>query len=454
MSYDIGLVVMMNGGIGNGIVNFALYRFLKDSGYTVLMINVSGIRRAKCGWEKSYISLPYDEQIVSKDYEKKDSLYGMNQLCSMFLLGSDQLLRDRFIKETDFDVCCSWVSSTKYKAAYATSFGSDAYEDEKSRKKVAFFLHRFPRISVREKSGVSLLKRQFHLDGEWVLDPTFLCDRKHYEKLAQRGVSRLPKEKYVAAYLLDMEQFGETVIKAVQKKCGVKTHLAILESQLGKEDGYSGSMNTMPQAKLEEWLALIQNSDFVITDSFHGLCFSLIFQKNFLIIFDKDCWRGNTRFDSLLSLLHLTDRIVYSLEDMVQALALADIDYSTVNVALQQEKEKSIQWLTDTIYQGLHFEEHPVREAQLVPWGAGDCFFRNYDRMQQVYPIRYVCDSDPSKWGTHPMEDVLCISPEQLGALGDVFVLITVDYPEVALQIVNTLLDMGISNVDHIRNWV
>ncbi len=454
MSYDIGLVLMMNGGIGNGIVNFALYRILKDSGYTVLMINVSGIQKSKDKWEKSYISLPYEENVISKDYEDREKLYGINWLCNMFLLGSDQLLRVRFMKETNFDACLPWVNPTKYKAAYASSFGSDVYEEEKSRKEVEFFLHRFQRISVREKSGISLLKSQFGLDGDWVLDPTFLCNRQHYEKLAQRGRSRLPKEKYVAAYLLDMENLGEYAIKAVEKKRGIKEHFAILESQLRREDGYSGNMNTMPRAKIEEWLAFIQNSEFVITDSFHGLCFSLIFRKNFLVIFDKECWRGNTRFDSLLSLLHLTKRIAYSPEDITNAVELPDIDYSAVNAILKRERNRSIRWLMDTVRQGMCFDGQSVEETQLVPWGAGDCFARNYDRIRRLYPVRYVCDSNALKWGTYPIDDVCCISPEQLKALGDVFVLITVDAPGLSLQIINRLLDMGISNVDHIQNWV
>lgn len=113
-----------------------------------------------------------------------------------------------------------------------------------------------------------------------------------------------------------------------------------------------------------------------------------------------------------------------------------------------------MQWLMDTIHQGLHFERKSVQETQLVPWGAGDCFIRNYDRIQRLYPFRYVCDSKASKWGTYPVEGVLCISPEQLKKLGDIFVLITVDHPGVSLQIVNRLMDMKIQRMDHIWNWL
>lgn len=450
--YQICLMQMMNGFIGNSIVDFALYSVLRDNGFSVLMVNLLAESQKGWGWKDIFISQPYELTDV-KEMEnscKKE----LNDSCEMFLLGSDQVLRAGFVREAHFNNCLYWVNSAKYKAAYAASFGSDIYEDEKSRKKAGFFLHRFQKISVREKSGVNLLKRQFGLDGDWVLDPTFLCDRKHYEKLAQRGISRIPKEKYVAAYLLDMEDLGKCAVKAIEKKCGVKAHLAILESQIRSEDGYLSDMNTMPKAKLEEWLALIQNSEFVITDSFHGLCFSLIFQKDFLVIFDKECWRGNARFDSLLSLLHLTDRIIYSAEELIHALELPDIDYSMVNAILKQEKDKSRKWLMDVLHQGLYFEGQSVREKELVPWGAGDCFIRNYDNLRCLYSIRYICDSNPVKWGTSPIDGVLCISPEQLKKMGDVFVLITVDHPGEAMQIVNLLLDMGVREMDHIANWL
>lgn len=457
--YQICLLQMMNGYLGNSIVDFALYSVLRDSGFSVLIVNALSDSK-KCGvWKDIFISQPYELGDILELGDSWDCLYELNDCCKMFLLGSDQMLRARFVRASYFRNCFYWVNATKYKAAYAASFGCDTYEDEKTRKKVEFFLHRFQRLSVREKSGVDLLKRQFDLNGNWVLDPTFLCDKEHYKKMAQRGGSRLPKGKYIAAYFMDMEDLDmdalrECAIKAAEKKCGVKEHLAILESQLREENRYLGSLNTMPIAKVEEWLALIQNSEFVITESFHGLCFSLIFQKNFLILFDKRCWRGNTRFDSLLSLLHLTDRIVYSAEDITHALELPDIDYSVVNAILQKEKNRSVQWLMDTVQQGLHFEGQSVQETQLVPWGAGDCFARNYDRLRRLYSIQYVCDSNEEKWGTYPVDGVLCISPEQLKALGDVFVLITVDKPDISLQIVNRLLDLGIDNVDHVRNWV
>lgn len=452
--YQICLVQMMNGCYGNSIVDFALNAVLEDNRVSVLMVNALPDLKKYGVWKDMFIDQPYKPENVAEIDELEDKLYELNDCCGMFLLGSDQVLRACFIKESCFRSCLYWVNSTKYKAAYAASFGSDTYEDESSRKKVEFFLHRFNRLSVREKTGVDLLKNQFDLEGDWMMDPTFLCDRKHYEKLVQKGLSRIPKGKYVAAYLLDMEEFGESVIKAVEKKCGVKEHLAVLESQIRNKDGYTGSMKTMPEAKIEEWLALIENSEFVITDSFHGLCFSLIFQKNFLIIFDKECWRGNARFDSLLSLLHLTDRIVYSPEELADAIKLPDIDYSVVNAILEQEKDKSIRWLMDTVHQGLRFEGQSAQEVQLVLWGAGDCFARNYDRIHRLYPIRYVCDSNAAKWGTYPVDGVLCISPERLKEMGDVFVLITVDDSGVSMQIVNRLLDMGIQKMDHIVNWL
>lgn len=207
--YQICLLQMMNGHLGNSIVDFALYSVLIDNGFSVLMVNtLSG--SYGCGvWKDIYISQPYELEDILETENIEDSSCEINNYCRLFLLGSDQMLRARFIRESHFSNCIYWADSKKYKAAYAASFGSNTYEDECSRKKAEFFLHRFQRISVREKSGVRLLKNQFGLEGEWVLDPTFLCNKEHYKKMAQRGQTRIPKEKYVAAYLLDMEDLGD-----------------------------------------------------------------------------------------------------------------------------------------------------------------------------------------------------------------------------------------------------
>ena len=101
---------------------------------------------------------------------------------------------------------------------------------------------------------------------------------------------------------------------------------------------------------IPEWLASFSNADFVVTDSFHGMVFSIIFEKNFVVIGNKT--RGIDRFLSLLSLLELEDRLIFNLSDK-EKLKFECIDYSKVKFILEKEKKKSVEFLL----KNLRYEE-------------------------------------------------------------------------------------------------
>jgi polysaccharide pyruvyl transferase WcaK-like protein len=92
----------------------------------------------------------------------------------------------------------------------------------------------------------------------------------------------------------------------------------------------------------EKWIRGFMDAQFVITDSFHGTVFSILFNKPFISIANKV--RGLTRFTSLLKLFHLEDRLIFSSEDFVPE-NLKEIDWDRTNAILNQEKEKSMQFL-------------------------------------------------------------------------------------------------------------
>lgn len=93
---------------------------------------------------------------------------------------------------------------------------------------------------------------------------------------------------------------------------------------------------------VETWLSLIKNSYYVITDSFHGMVFSIIFERNFIVIVNKK--RGVARFTSLLEKLGLEDRIVTNTED-VEIISKCPIDYSAVNKKINILKQNSLFFL-------------------------------------------------------------------------------------------------------------
>lgn len=94
-----------------------------------------------------------------------------------------------------------------------------------------------------------------------------------------------------------------------------------------------------------------------------------------------------------------------------------------------------------------------IDEKQMVVWGCGDLFHRMLPEIVKAAKIRYVCDSNPEKWGTTIGKNITCISPTQLTKMDDVFVIICVEKASVCLSIVNHLLQMGITGFEHIDNW-
>lgn len=496
--YDVGVVCLSNYNIGNNLTNYALFRVLTDLGYMVAMINVPDDCKVGKKDRRMFLSDPYPGYAFARNYKDKVDVYQMNDKCGMFLTASDQLFRSSFIEDMNFHSCLDWVYSSKYKFSYATSFGTDVFEDNGIKNKVQYLLKRFQKISVREKSGVALLEKEFGIKSEQVLDPVFLCDKKYYEEMANIGRIRLPKKNYTFAYILDLADTKENILNTVANQWSNGEHLSILDIQLQKNDTYRGALKTLPLATIEEWVASIKNSKFFITDSFHGVCFAIILKKQFCVVFDKENWRGYSRLQSILEIFHLEDRIVANIDEYKKKDFLKDqIDYKKVTIILEREKEKSMNWLHEGLMEAVRFNgkwtaydflleqyaemkkqeqqniktrselffsvrnlrrnikrERNGEEMEIVGWGAGNCFMRNYEELNEFCSMKYVCDSDPEKWGTVLKGNVKCISPKQLSEMIDILVLVMVDNAAVSIQIINSLLDMGITNFEHIENWL
>lgn len=503
--HDIGLVCCINNNIGNNITNYALYQYLTDCNKTVKMIDCAMDAPYYLAENKKemFLENPYLKEDRTEDYSQNIDMLDLNEKCGCFVLGSDQLLRKSFIEGTRYHTCMDWVSSDKYKAAYATSFGVDKFEGSSHvRAKVKFLLERFQRIAVREASGVELLNNEFGIKGDAVLDPVFLCDKRYYDSMSEIGRIRMPDQPFIGGYILDVTSEKESMI---YRLCGEKhmDHLVILNAETHYDGQYEGSMNVLPFPAVEEWLALIKNCEFFVTDSFHGICFAIIFQKQFYVTFDRGNWRGWTRMEDLLKMLGLEDRLVDRLEDLSEKDFGRDkIDYSIIDNILEDKRIISRSWLenmmkeaevfragyteydflqeryreakedyrhleqknreirSDTFmyaarrFDGISISKEGRRTMEIIGWGAGDCFYRNYNTIKQFYNLKYVCDSDPEKWGGKLVEDVQCISPGQLKGMTGVMVIIMVDSMTVAFDIAKKLLDLGIVNFDCVQNWL
>ena len=503
---DIGLVCMMEYNFGNIITNYALYRFLKDQNYMVLMIDMPSntLMAKKCQTfdDRFFLfkHMPYGEEELAPQYKDRRMMAELNNRCGMFLLASDQVLR--FTEDTDYYTCMGWVGSDKYKLAYAASFGMDTPEFTKKQiGKCKYFLRRIQKMSVRESSGVDIAKKYFDIDATMVLDPVFLCGKKYYDAMISDGKERLPVKPYTAAYLLDVSVEKSKAVLHIADRLTDKCQRVVYDIYDSRKKDWC-ELQELENPKVEEWLALIAGCEFLVTDSFHGTCFAVLFHKPFCVYYEPNNWRGKDRASSLLKLLGLSDRLVSSREELMEKKLWENpVDYSRVDKILSLEIQKSREWLLTSLKAGEGFtgeyglldmitEElqiqsqwfdkkerllyqfgnelymagriHPgkIRNREradmtkIIGFGAGQCFERNIKRVKEFYNLQYVCDNSPEKWGKTLRKDVKCISPKELREMDSVFVVIMIDSAEAAFDVVHQLMGMRIYSFDHVSNWI
>ncbi len=350
--YDVGLAVNFYAvNFGGVMTHYALYHTLEDLGYSTLMIErpktAKNIDKVVDSYSKIHLAPFFPNYAVSKTYKNRDEMRTfLNDKCDMFMVGSDKLFNYILYTALDKYTSLDWVSDTKKKIAYSASFGR-TLGNPKVHSELAFYLQRFDHFSAREDSGVDTAKDVYGVkDVEWVLDPVFLCDKKHYQALIDR-VSRKTPEKYVSAYILDPTEEKALAVQFFKDKIGASDAEAFSEYQRTPDyyaplgDLYKGPLKT------EERLQSIANCDFFVTDSFHGMCFAVIMKKPFAVIVNER--RGASRFYSIAKMLHLEDRLINDISELEDERFNKPVDYDMVYGLLEKEKERCMTWLKNAL---------------------------------------------------------------------------------------------------------
>lgn len=362
--YDIGLVTTWFArNYGAIFTAFALYKTLEEAGYSVLMIN-----KPKELWGPDYfspnrspIALEFGRRHynISKEYslsgEMKLTL--LNNSCDRFLLGSDQLWNPKVYAYL-FYFFLDFVDWKHKKMSYATSIGADRFEGTESDKaKAQYLLKRFDRISVREDEAVKVCKEEFHVEAAQVLEPVFLLGREAYEKLIKEVEE---KEDFIFAYILDGNIAKRDFIQKIAEMYG----LPVLCAYDIERPGLSRALMQFKDAEIrspEEWLWYVKNSSLVITDSFHGACFSIIFNKPFIAIANE--LRGTGRFKELFTKFKLEKNLFFEndLDHPESAVkCLQETHYENVMPLIERERQRSTNWLLE----GLRSEYAPTYETE------------------------------------------------------------------------------------------
>lgn len=261
------------------------------------------------------------------------------QIASHFdviVVGSDQVWRPLYYQPIE-EAFLSFLGDADIKrVAYAVSFGVDHCEyTEEQRELCSSLLKKFDAISVRESSGVQLCQEYFDTKAVQALDPTLLLSADDYRALIKKGKTQ-PSKGNLLVYMLDQTKEKEALVDRIAQAKGLTPFW--MNSDIDDETLPLKQRIKMP---VEQWLRSFDDAKFVLTDSFHGCVFSIIFRKQFLAIGNKE--RGLSRFQSLLTLFSLQDRLILSPDEYKSNLS--SIDYDQVQARLQFLQAQSLSFL-------------------------------------------------------------------------------------------------------------
>ena len=269
------------------------------------------------------------------NFNKIDKFKGIHTI----IVGSDQVWRTIYAKPIEKYFLDFLENNSKIKKiTYAASFGVDNWDYTPIQTtNCARLAKQFDSISVREDSGIDLCHKYLGVTAVHVLDPTMLLDKEDYLQIIE--TEQIPKFKgNLFTYILDENNQKQHYIQKVALELGL-TPFSVLP--MATESNADKKILGVPA-----WLQAFEDAEFVVTDSFHGCVFSIIFNKPFIAIKNKD--RGVDRFLSLFRLFNLEDRLV-DLQELSLDCLQHNIDWNKVNITREIMKKKSITFLSKSL---------------------------------------------------------------------------------------------------------
>lgn len=353
--YDVGIVGLWYGiNYGSVLTYYALYNLIKDIGFDPVMLpkpnslwndsfNSPESIAQNFIWRHCNVFLPYTSQAA---YES------VNNFCDDFIVGSDVVWNyDICGRESGHFFFLDFVDDGHKKISFASSFGSGLSGPIRHQKLAKFYLNDFTAISCREKSATKKLQ-EICKDKSitHVLDPVFVCNKKYYTDIVKKTNHN---KQFCFSYLLnrDMYQEKQLVMGLICKIfnlsnviCGNPNALDRIRSAYGQD--------VRDVLSIEDWLTYMYNASFYFGDSYHGLCFSLIFHKPFITIYSNKIKNSSIeRFKSLLSIVGLEDRLVSESCSLSKYINLIEknIDWESVDYKLSKLKNSSLLWIRNVL---------------------------------------------------------------------------------------------------------
>ena len=341
---------------------FALQEVIKSLGYTTQVINFRHkIHENKRNYPRSNAQKDFVKKYfnLTQVCKNKKQLSKLNKTISTFISGSDQVWS--WYYPMQYLYFFDFVKSDKKKIACAAGMCFKNFQQPDDVKTaLEYYMKRFDAVSMREKQSVDFCKKEFDINATFILDPVFLLPKSTYENLIKE--SSLNKDKFIVIYMFEYDKH----IKKMAERLAEQSNCEIIHIKQGQS--------------IQDWLYYIKNAEFVITDSFHGTCFSIIFEKQFIVPINN--YRGNERFESILSCIGLTDKFFTNKTNTEMLLNEINkpINYNQINSILQNEINKSLTWLNNALSSPKNKFKEPI-ESRII-----DMLLRNNNRIPKGIP--------------------------------------------------------------------
>lgn len=368
----IGILTFpLNYNYGNLLQAYALIAYLKRYEKDVELIDKRKSRKSVTNkikylvkWCLSYCPLKFIHEkrqniIIHKGFDlfideyllpKTQTIYNKKQLVEVALkkkynaifVGSDQVWRVDYIKDDIYIYFLDFAPSYTNKIAYAASFGTDVWQfDEEQTKKISQLAERFNYISVREDSAIGLCRDYLNIDVLHLIDPTLLLDVKHYYSLIDE-IDLMDIPPNIFQYFLEINDMKLEIVNLLNSYF----HLPICEFSPNRMVFDKKRIKSCKPIHL--WLKGISQSDFVVTDSFHGTVFAILFNKPFLTLGNEK--RGLTRIHSLLKMFGLENRLICCPDLDIKDFAQESIPWSHINDILREKRKDAETFIMNALY--------------------------------------------------------------------------------------------------------
>lgn len=262
---------------------------------------------------------------------------------SQWIIGSDQVWRFYPNTPAAFYLLNFLPSQERKRSfAYAASFGSSEWVmDAEMSQQVRCLAKDLRAVSVREQSGVDMCREHMDVHAEVMPDPTMLLSAWEYDEMIAKSLSRYPKDyegEFIAFYILDMTPEKRCYLETLSKKM----KLPLVDMMYNLQLDATGVL----KRPIEQWIDIVKHASLVVTDSFHGTVFSIIYRTNFIVFNNEK--RGSSRFSSLLHCTGLMERMV-QVHDAPTPRPISQEKWNDVVNELEMLQKKGVSFLQNQL---------------------------------------------------------------------------------------------------------